>query len=196
MPEEDDSNDPSESPFGGFEEETVLARSAEAGSDDPPGGGRRSIVRNPVLWTAIAALVIGVPVGTALVLGGTADNGGGAATVFETTPPPSTTSPPRSKETLSEYCSPTGDFCTRVIRAGGKISFEIAAFPLTGSYELCVIGPQTDESCKSFPLESGPKGINESSVDWRSNFPDEGPGSYRVAWNYQGSEIAALSFNP
>ncbi len=34
---------------------------------------------------------------------------------------------------LDQYCSPTGDYCTNVQRAGGKIVAEIRTFSFTGN---------------------------------------------------------------
>jgi hypothetical protein len=81
-------------------------------------------------------------------------------------------------------CSASGDVCTEIGVSGGAlvlgISTQAKYFP---SYQLCVKGPKS-KVCKSFAIRAPAKAGDTyfSKVAWRKNFPNQGPGVYRVTW--------------
>jgi hypothetical protein len=50
---------------------------------------------------------------------------------------------PSSAGAASFFCSPSGDFCTRIARDGGAPVFSIGTFAHRGRYTLCVTAPDS-----------------------------------------------------
>ena len=87
------------------------------------------------------------------------------------------------------YCSPTGDYCTSVKKQGVERFLRIGTFSFTGRYRLCVTPPEGRRTCKGFRLKAEEAGIYGSRVRWGAQFPNEGPGLYRVAWRKSGNRL-------
>jgi hypothetical protein len=95
----------------------------------------------------------------------------------------------------TNYCSPSGDYCTAVKGKPGSPRFDIGSFAFRGPYQLCVSAPDGSRACQNFRLKPTKKGFYRSVVQWRGVFPDLGPGRYFVAWSLQGAKLGPrLSF--
>jgi hypothetical protein len=93
------------------------------------------------------------------------------------------------------FCSPTGDFCTAVVRQGDDAIFRIGTFAHRGRYRLCVTAPDQSRVCKRFRLRHDSGGLFASRVRWSRHYPDEGRGLYRVRWRQFGGNLGPrLSF--
>ena len=90
------------------------------------------------------------------------------------------------------YFSPNGDFFTKIVRDNG-IRLEIGSLAFRGRYQLCVVTPDGDRSCKRFRLsDADADGVYADSVRWQRHFPDGGPGRYRVIWRKGGSRLGEV----
>jgi hypothetical protein len=94
-----------------------------------------------------------------------------------------------ARTVVDSYCSPSGDYCTGIVREGGRIKFSISTFSFSGDYELTVKRGGECRSSKTFRLRSKPSGLNESKIDFARNFSCGGPGRYSVTWSLQGSQL-------
>lgn len=102
---------------------------------------------------------------------------------------------PAATYAKSSYCSPSGDYCTGVLKRPGGIALRIGTFSFTGKYRLCVRGPDGKANCRAFSLKKTKNGIYRSTRGWSKNFPDRGKGTYRVRWQKFGSNLGpALTF--
>jgi hypothetical protein len=93
------------------------------------------------------------------------------------------------------YCSPSGDLCYAVVRRQGQIVLRIDTieryFP---RYTLCVTSPRGRRACGSFPIFRN-RSLWTSAVRWQRQFPDHGPGRYRVSWRLGSRPLGpALTF--
>jgi len=94
----------------------------------------------------------------------------------------------------SAYCSPSGDYCTRVERRDGRIFLRIDTFSFR-RYTLCVTPPRGRGSCRDFRLRADSQGLYRSAVRWDRYFPNRGAGAYAVRWKVAGARIGpVLSF--
>jgi hypothetical protein len=84
------------------------------------------------------------------------------------------------------YCSPTGDLCYGASPARGGVVLRLTTIErYFGRYTLCVTSPRRTRVCGSFPIfRSGQ--VWESRVRWLRQFPNHGPGRYRVSWRLDG----------
>jgi hypothetical protein len=102
---------------------------------------------------------------------------------------------PATAQARSSYCSPTGDYCTGILKRNGQVLLRISTFSFTGKYRLCVRAPGGAATCKRFTLGLTRNGIYQSTKSWRKHFPSRGPGIYRVRWQKFGSNLGPrLSF--
>ena len=95
----------------------------------------------------------------------------------------------------SRFCSQTGDYCTETIKSErGRIFLELRSLSFNGRYTLCVTPPGGETDCRFFTLRrNGDRFV--SHVGWAANFPDGGPGRYRVVWRLGEQELGpALAF--
>jgi hypothetical protein len=95
----------------------------------------------------------------------------------------------------SRFCAESGDYCTRTIKSQrGRIYMEIRSVTLSGRYTLCVTPPGGTQDCRFFTLRrSGDRFV--SQVGWKANFPDGGPGRYKVIWRLGADQLGpALGF--
>jgi hypothetical protein len=89
-----------------------------------------------------------------------------------------------SADARSSYCSPTGDYCSRVYRSGGDILLEITAAENYGFNQVCVT--RRSKVCRSIQLRRNSRGAWVSRAAWNRRFPNQGKGIYRVRWQYDG----------
>ena len=102
--------------------------------------------------------------------------------------------PVSSATARSAYCSPTGDYCTSIVKRGGVVNLRIgtqAAY--FRRYRLCVSPPTGRRTCRTFRLRRDRR-IYGSTVRWSRYFPNRGRGTYRVAWYAQTRLGPALDF--
>ena len=95
---------------------------------------------------------------------------------------------PAQAKVIDSYCSPTGDFCTGVFKAHGRIKLKISTFSLRGRYGLCVTNPVRRRTCHSFRLEHR-GGIYTDKVDFARNFPHGRAGRYTASWHKFGNRL-------
>ena len=95
----------------------------------------------------------------------------------------------------SRFCADSGEFCTKTIKSPrGRIYLQIRSVTLSGRYTLCGTAPEGAEECRFFTLRRiGDEHI--SRVRWKANFPDGGPGRYKVIWRLGADQLGpALGF--
>ena len=95
----------------------------------------------------------------------------------------------------SHFCAQAGDYCTKTIKSKrGRIYLEIRSITLSGRYTLCVTPPGGTQQCHFFTLRrNGDRFV--SQVGWKANFPDGGPGRYKVIWRLGADQLGpALGF--
>jgi len=90
---------------------------------------------------------------------------------------------------LDSYCSPSGDYCTFVVKKdGGAIVFKIRAFAnYFGKAEPCVT--KETRVCHSRRPHLEAHGIFVWSIRWQGNYPNQGEGEYTMAWRDEGALI-------
>ena len=100
----------------------------------------------------------------------------------------------RSK-VIDQYCSPTGDYCTNLQRANGKMVAEVRTFSFTGTYQLCVNKPRAGRDCSEFRLRRVPHGIYQGRVKLARHFNLRRNGRYSVSFRLDGYKLGqALHF--
>ncbi len=95
----------------------------------------------------------------------------------------------------SRFCAKSGDYCTKTIKSPrGRIYLELRSVSFNGRYTLCVTPPGGTTECRFFTLRrSGDRFV--SQVRWAANFPDGGPGRYKVVWRLGAQQLGpALGF--
>jgi hypothetical protein len=90
---------------------------------------------------------------------------------------------PAEAKYVAGYCSPTGDYCTRVARRSGETFLGIATFSFTGTYTLCARTAEgADRVCKRFRLRKK-RDLCQSFVGFKAQFSPRGPGRYCASWH-------------
>jgi hypothetical protein len=92
----------------------------------------------------------------------------------------------------TSYCSPSGDFCTGIVRPGDDAILRIGTFAHRGRYRLCVTASGGSPTCKRFRLRRSSGDYYISRVRWRRHYPHEGPGVYRVRWQQFGGNLGPV----
>lgn len=95
----------------------------------------------------------------------------------------------------SRFCAQSGDYCTQTIKSQrGRIYLQLRSISFNGRYTLCVTPPEGETECRFFTLRrSGDRFV--SQVRWAANFPDGGPGRYKVVWRLGAQQLGpALGF--
>ena len=83
---------------------------------------------------------------------------------------------------VASYCSTSGDVCFGVIDRSGAVYLELStAARYFARHRLCVRPPTGVERCGSFPVRRRSDGWG-SAVKFSRQFPNVGPGTYRVTW--------------
>ena len=92
------------------------------------------------------------------------------------------------------YCSPTGDYCTSVARQKHVRYLRLSTFSFRGRVKICVRDPRNLRTCHSYVLrKTGP--LYVVAVKWKSQYPNPGPGTYRVSFLFGTTKIGpVLSF--
>jgi cbb3-type cytochrome oxidase cytochrome c subunit len=86
--------------------------------------------------------------------------------------------PPAAART--SYCSPSGDYCTSAQRRSGAVYLRISTFSFRGRVRICV--RHQTRVCHSYRLRAATHGLYEAKVRWYGNYPNQGTGTYRVAF--------------
>lgn len=96
---------------------------------------------------------------------------------------------------IASYCSPSGDVCYGIFDYSGEIRFELTlAARYFGRYRLCVRPPAGATTCRSFPVKKTGASYG-GAVRWQKNYPQRGPGAYRVRWRLGTQALGpALTF--
>jgi hypothetical protein len=81
----------------------------------------------------------------------------------------------------SNYCSPTGDYCTSTQRLDGAVFLRLATFSFSGTLRICVTDSKAKRVCRAFQLRKR-GAMWRVAVRWHRNYPNTGPGRYRVAF--------------
>jgi hypothetical protein len=96
---------------------------------------------------------------------------------------------------VDSYCSPSGDYCTYVLREHGRVKLAIRTFSFAGPYSLCVKPPGQHRECNSYRLANLKFGTKASRIDFGRNYFHRSRGRYSVSWHSEGFRIGpALHF--
>lgn len=102
---------------------------------------------------------------------------------------------PLAASARTTYCSPTGDYCNRVIVKNDVVKFRTGTFSFRGRVKFCVTDPDGERACRTRRLRRSEGGIWVATARWRGNFPNAGRGTYKVRFYWQGNRLGpALSF--
>jgi hypothetical protein len=89
----------------------------------------------------------------------------------------------------STYCSPTGDICQSTRKVDGIRLLRISLFAkYFDRYKLCVRAPDGTATCRRFEIRDLGTTFG-SSIRWRRQFPNKGPGPYVVTWYSGGHRV-------
>lgn len=98
---------------------------------------------------------------------------------------------PAKAPARSSYCSNSGDYCEGATRVKGRIVLRFSTFSLRGRLKVCVT--KRTRTCRSPRLKAIGNDLYRARIVWRSNFPYQGHGTYRVRWyTPQGSTLGIL----
>jgi hypothetical protein len=86
-----------------------------------------------------------------------------------------------SASAATNYCSPSGDYCTSTQRLGGAVFLRLSTFSFMGPVRICVTDPKSKRVCRTFRLTKR-GAMYQVKVRWHRNYPNTGPGRYRVAF--------------
>lgn len=87
---------------------------------------------------------------------------------------------PANAPARSSYCSPSGDYCEGAVRVQGRIVLRFSTFSLRGRLKVCVT--KRTRTCRRPRLRPIGNDLYRARMVWRSNFPYQGHGTYRVRW--------------
>jgi hypothetical protein len=91
------------------------------------------------------------------------------------------------------YCSRSGDYCTSAQRRSGAFYLRLGTFSFRGRVRICV--RHQTRVCHSFRLRLRTHGLHEAKVRWFGNYPNQGPGTYRVGFFLGATRLGpVLSF--
>jgi hypothetical protein len=94
-----------------------------------------------------------------------------------------------SASAANGYCSSSGDVCIQVVAQKTDVQLKISTVAkYFTSYRLCVRGPKS-KVCKSFKVHSTGPGYG-STVSWKTNFPNQGHGTYRATWSASAKTLS------
>ncbi len=90
-----------------------------------------------------------------------------------------------ASKVVDSYCSPSGDYCTLILKkADGAIVFSIRAFAnYFGKAQACV--KKETRACHSTAPRQD-HGLYFWNIRHAGNYPNEGPGEYKVRWRDSG----------
>ena len=93
---------------------------------------------------------------------------------------------PAGASVADSYCSPTGDYCTAVLKKHGRIKLEIRTFSFE-RYELCVRGDGV-KRCEIRSVQMIGDGVMADRVDAAREFIRV-PGEYKAVWRFDGTRL-------
>jgi hypothetical protein len=98
---------------------------------------------------------------------------------------------------LASYCSPSGDYCTGVVKNKGEIYLTLRTFAFHDKYKVCVDPAGYRRECGFFfSLSKGKGGVYASREKLDGSFPDEYAGQYKVTWYHDDVRLGRpLSFS-
>jgi hypothetical protein len=86
---------------------------------------------------------------------------------------------------VDRYCSPSGDYCTLIVKkADGSIVFSIRAFANYFGRATACVKKETRVCHSTSPRKDG--GLYFWNIRRAGNYPNEGPGEYKVRWRDSG----------
>ena len=98
---------------------------------------------------------------------------------------------PANVPARASYCSNSGDYCEGAIKIKGRIVLRFSTFSLRGRLKVCV--SKRTRRCRSPRLKAIGNDLYRATIRWRSNFPYQGHGTYRVRWyTRQGTPLGVL----
>lgn len=111
---------------------------------------------------------------------------------------PSASSAGKAKEkAVDTYCSPTGDYCTEVVRKKGSYFFKLVTFAHRGKARFCAQPKGRRKTCRRTKLRNDGDGVYLARINWNRKFPSKGSARRKVTVFAQGSRLGrALSFKP
>ena len=101
----------------------------------------------------------------------------------------------RRDHVIDSYCSPTGDYCTSVLKHGGGIKLRIATSSFSGHYRLCVEGRA--KVCHNYVVKRHRgDAFYSDGIYWARVYPHRLSGRHRVSWYRRGVRLGPrLSFH-
>lgn len=89
---------------------------------------------------------------------------------------------PSTAVAATSACAPeTGDWCTSVAQRDGRRVLALTTFSFRGSVRICVTGPRR-RTCRTPRLRGTEDGLFRAALNWRTRFPNQGRGRYRVTF--------------
>ena len=86
---------------------------------------------------------------------------------------------------VDSYCSPSGDYCTLILKkADGSIVFSIRAFANYFGQATACVKKETRACHSTAPRKHN--GLYFWNIRRSGNYPNEGPGEYKVRWRDTG----------
>lgn len=96
----------------------------------------------------------------------------------------------KGDQVLASYCSPSGDYCTGIVKAKGEIYLTVRTFSFKDKYKVCVDPPGYRRECSYFfSLTAGKHGIYASRENLGKTFPLEYTGEYKVTFFYGDARL-------
>ncbi len=100
-----------------------------------------------------------------------------------------TSAPAAAHHMPKQYCSESGDVCISAKKEDGERILRISlAAKYFDEYKLCVTPPEAEKTCEKFNIEKSGKVFGDA-VNWVEEFPDGGPGDYKVVWKQGGNKL-------
>ena len=87
---------------------------------------------------------------------------------------------PANAPARSTYCAPSGDYCEGAVGVQGRIVLRFSTFSLRGRLKVCVT--KRTRACRRARLRPIGNDLYRARIGWRSRFPHQGHGTYRVRW--------------
>ncbi|MGH2775273.1 MAG: hypothetical protein ACRDJT_07565 [Actinomycetota bacterium] len=89
----------------------------------------------------------------------------------------------------NSFCSRSGDFCQSTTKNRNKARvLQFRSFAHRGEVRVCVKAPTGARTCVDDRFrDRNDDGVFVTRMKWTTNFPNEGPGAYTVAWRQEGS---------
>ena len=89
---------------------------------------------------------------------------------------------------IARYCSPSGDVCFGIFRAGGIVFQLLSVEKYFPRYQVCVRAPNGARKCLTSLVRRQGR-LYGSHLRWPRRFGDHGNGVYRVTWSQRGVRL-------